>query len=216
MAHINSLYARAVVAEEGLQLSAAADFRLCALGIAPRKSTQAEACATSGTGIPLLLSGRGFVVVLLFVNLFTGCVLLLVDALFFGWSKLSAVGLAVCSHICVNSLFGFLGLRGFTGGHLSAADAVGNPLLLQIAPCAYFVVTVGVGRAVVFVVINGFAQVVLLLIDLPTFLRRQCAAVCRPVGANLALFTFASRFSRFLVSPGVSCPEATPLAMRPC
>ncbi len=78
------------------------------------------------------------------------------------------------------------GFRGFRRRHLPAADAVRDPLLLIIAARADFVVAVGRGIGVVLVVVDRLAEVVLLLVDLPAFLRRQRAAIGGAVVVNFA------------------------------
>src|SRR4249920_2066925 len=80
-----------------------------------------------------LLSGRGFSVVLLVVNLPAGVVLTPVDVFPLLRRKFAAVGRAIRGDVPVNFLLVILGLRGFRWRHLPAGHTVGDPLLLQIA-----------------------------------------------------------------------------------
>ena len=129
--------------------------------------------------------------------------------------EFSAVCRAIGGDVPVNFLFVIFGLRGFRWRHLSAGDAIRDTLLLEVAASADLVVAVGRRIGIVFVVVNRLAEVVLLLINLPAFLRRHRSAIG---GAVVVNFLVQARFapSMFLVSPAVICPEEMPLAMRPC
>jgi hypothetical protein len=131
-----------------------------------------------------LLSRCGFPVVLLVVDLSAGVVLTPVDVFPFLRRKFAAVGRAIRCNVPVNFLLVIFSLRGFRWRHLSAGHTVGDPLLLQIAARPYFVVAVLRRVAVVFVVIDGMAHIILLPVHLPAFLRRQRAAVRGSVIVN--------------------------------
>ena len=60
----------------------------------------------------------------------------------------------------------FSAFGSFRGRHLSASHAVRNALLLVVSPLADFRVAVLLCGAVVFVVVDGAAQIVLLAVNL--------------------------------------------------
>lgn len=80
-----------------------------------------------------VVDGVGFdgVSVMFFViDLTAGGVLLAVDLLFFLAGQLATVGSAIVVNLLVDLRLGSLGLGGFAGGHLTAAEPVGDALIL--------------------------------------------------------------------------------------
>lgn len=132
-----------------------------------------------------------------FVNLTAGAILLTVDGPLFGRRESSAVCLAICSYILVNVLFGFLGSRSFRWRHLAVANTVGDALLLDISARADFIIAVLACWAIVLVVVNRLAEVILLSIDLSAFLRCERAAVGRPIVVNFLIQAGLAAFQIF-------------------
>ena len=135
----------------------------------------------------LLLFGLDAVVVLLAIDLAAGAILFVIDLGALLASKFAAVGLAIGVNLLVDALLTIFGAGGFAGGHLAAADALSNPILLELAACADFVVAVVGGVGVVLVVVDGAADVGLLAIDLVAFLLGKLAAIGRAIVADLAI-----------------------------
>lgn len=134
-----------------------------------------------------LLFGLNAIVVLLAIDLAAGAILLAVDLAFLLASQFATVGLAIGVNLLIDALFAIFGAGGFTGGHLAAANALRDAVLLVCAALADFVVAVVGGVGVVLVVVDGAAEIILLAIDLATLLWSELAAVGRAVGMNFAI-----------------------------
>src|ERR1035438_5419463 len=133
----------------------------------PRSYASIAWCCSSCFWLAAGALGRrfcGLVVVLFVVDLFAIFVLLVVDLLFL----LGVEGASVSGAVVVNLLGGFglvaIGLGGFAGSHLTAAEAVGGALLLIGLAVVYGVGFDGVG--IVFFVVDLPAGGVLFAVDL--------------------------------------------------
>src|SRR5258708_32619054 len=131
------------------------------------------------------LAWRGLLVVLILVSLAAGRILLLVDIRFLLRRELSAVCLPVGPDVLIDILLVSVGLGSFRRRHLPAANTVGDPLLLDVSPGAHLIVSVLIGRGVMFVVVDRPTQIILLAVHFLALLGRQRAAVCGAVGVNL-------------------------------
>src|SRR5208283_98436 len=121
------------------------------------------------------------------VDLAAGRVLPLVDVLPLLRRQLASVACAVGGNRAVDILLALLHVRRLVCIHGSIANAVGNALLLVIAPGAHFGVAVLRRLPVVLVVVNRLAQVVLLLVHLLPLLLCQGSAVGLTVGPHFAV-----------------------------
>src|SRR5579863_6349022 len=147
----------------------------------------ARLISTDRTPLCNVLLGRGLAVVLLVVDLLAGAVLALVDVFLFLRRQLATIGTAVGGDVAVDILLVVLRLRSFRWRHLSALDAVGDALLLQIAAGTDFIVAIVLCGAVVLVVVDGSAQVILLAVHLLTLLRSERTSVRGAIVVNLAV-----------------------------
>ena len=126
-------------------------------------------------------------VVFLAIDLTAGAILFVVDLRVFLAGEPASVGLTIGVDLLVNTLLAIFGAGGLAGGHLAAANAVGNAILLKLAARADFVVAVVGGVGVVLVVIDGVAEIVLLAVDLVAFLLGELAAIGGAVVVNFAI-----------------------------
>src|SRR5208283_2390232 len=133
-------------------------------------------------------------VVLLVIDVLRSAVLFLVDLFLFAVGELTAVRGTIRLHLLVDALLLILELGGFAGRQLAALHALGNAGLLIFAALPHLIVAVMRGVGVVLVLINLLGHLVLLLVDLLLFGRRQLSAVGSAVGAGFAI---DRRFLRF-------------------
>src|SRR5580658_4979791 len=123
----------------------------------------------------VLLRFRGFVVVLLVVDLFAVFVFFLVGLLLLLLGQRAAVGGALVVHLLGDIGLVLIGPGRFAGSHLAAAQAFSGALLLVGFPVVDFVRRHGI--SVVLFVIDLTARGVLLAIDLLTLRTRELATV---------------------------------------
>ncbi len=140
-------------------------------------------------------------IVLLAIDLTAGPVLFAVDLLMFLTGEFPAIGGAVCADLLIDALFTVLGACHFSSRHLTALDAVGDSVLLIFAALSHFGLAVVRGGRIVLVLVNGLADVVLLTIDLLTFLGGEFSAVR---GAVCVYFAIDVCFAGFEVL-GFAC-----------
>lgn len=91
----------------------------------------------------------------------TGAVLRAVDLPLLLGREFAAVGRPVRMNPLIKALFTIFQPRGLTGGQIAVADAIGDAILLILAPLPDLVVAVVGGGGIVFVGIDVVAQPVL-------------------------------------------------------
>src|SRR5580704_456406 len=123
----------------------------------------------------VLLRFRGFVVVLLVVDLFAVFVFFLVGLLLLLLGQGAAVGGALIVNLLGHRGLVLVGLGSFAGSHLAAAQAFGGALLLVGFPVVDFVRLHSV--PVVVVVVDLAAGGILLAVDLLTLRTGELATV---------------------------------------
>jgi hypothetical protein len=125
------------------------------------------------------------VIVLLIVDLLTSVVLFTIHLLPLLLVQVAAIRLAIRMNLLVDLRLPVLRAPRLVGIHLSAADAVGDTLLLVRLPLSNRARTRLVCLAVVLLVVDLLARAILLAVHLLPFLRSQRSTVRLPIRVHL-------------------------------
>ena len=99
-------------------------------------------------------------------------VLLFVDLLLFALGQVAAIERAVRARLLIDRCLPLFQTSSLARCQLTGGDSAGNTILLVLTPLVDFIIPVVLRCGVVFVLVDLLAQIVLLPVDDPLFLRR--------------------------------------------